>query len=67
MSIKQFFCSHIYKEIKSEFLYEKREMDSAGGGGWMLPDIETYRHYASTQKCLKCTRERIVKTRKVVL
>lgn len=59
---KQFWCSHIYKEISDEYLRKERISDGVGGCGYT-----TFEVHAKRNKCLKCGKIKITEKRLICL
>lgn len=63
MNCKQIFCNHIYKEDKKEYLSSSREIIQ----GLVAHTYSNYEYYAIYSTCLKCNKNKISKTRKLIL
>ncbi len=57
--IKQIFCSHIYKDTKTQPIRTVRELT-----GFVYVN---YRYYSINQKCVKCEKERIIQKRAICI
>lgn len=61
MTWKQFWCRHIWKDIKSEFLKKFSRYDT------YFEEVKEYRFYAITQECILCKKIRISEKEKMVV
>ena len=60
---KTFWCDHVYKEEKEEFLRKQRDDDSPV----FSTNFNNYNYYAIYQKCIKCGKTRVFEKRKLIL
>jgi hypothetical protein len=58
--LKQFFCIHLYRREKEEFLEVSREGEFEFG-------YDTYHNYAIYKKCVKCEKQKIVREKRLVM
>ena len=59
MKWKQFWCNHIWKNEKEDYLRTEREK--------IVVMYADYAYYAKHQNCVKCTKHRVYEVRKLII